>query len=130
VIPTPPSKILSSNEAATILGVPCYLILAGYARPCFPTTTRSHPSHTVVIIPDGVGSSGSVPLGIRPGAILPVSVDGVQWTRCVVPVLRSDALIPENLATWSLPPLEVITLVNRAIGASFEAGGYGPYVAG
>lgn len=130
MIPTPPSRVLSSNEAAEVLALPCYLILSGYARPYFPTTTRSHPSTTVVVLPDGAGSSGTVRPGIRPAEVLPVSVDGGQWGRCVVPVLRSDALSPENPATWSLPSLEVVALVGRALGASFESGGYGPYDGG
>lgn len=85
---------------------------------------------TVVILPDGPNSSGTVAPGIRAADILPVSVDGEQWHRCVVSVLKSDALSPDNLATWSLPSSEVITLVGRALGSSFEAGGYGPYDGG
>ena len=59
-----------------------------------------------------------------------MSVDGEQWRRCVVPVLESDALSPENPATWSLPSPEVVALVGRALGSSFESGGYGPYDGG
>jgi len=130
VIPTPPARILCSVEAAEVLALPCYLILYGYAKPYFPTSTRSHPSNVVVVLPDGIGASGTVRPGIRPYDVLPVSVDGEQWKRCVVPVLRSDALTRDNLATWSLPSDEIITLVGRAIGSSFESGGYGPYTVG
>jgi hypothetical protein len=130
MIPTPPSRILSSIEAAEVLALPCYLILSGYARPYFPTTTRSHPSRVVVVLPDGDGSAGVVRSGVRPAEVLPVSVDGEQWNRCVVPVLRSDALTRDNPATWSLPSWEVIVLVGRAIGSSFAVAGYGPYPGG
>lgn len=130
MIPTPPSRILSSNEAAKLLGLPCYLILSGYAKPYFPTTTKTHPSRTVVILPEGVGSASQVAFGILPAKVLPVSVDGQQWKRCVVQVLESNSLVRENLALWSLLPDEVITLIERSIGRSFEAGGYGPYLPG
>jgi hypothetical protein len=130
MIPVPSARILSSVEAAEVLALPCYLILSGYARPYFPTSTRTHPSRDVVVLPDGEGSSGTVPPGVRPSTVLPVSVEGEQWRRCIVPVLKSDALSRENPATWSLPSLEVLDLVGRAIGASFEVGGYGPYPIG
>jgi len=130
MIPTPPARVLCSTEAAEVLALPCYLILSGYARPYFPTSTRTHPSRSVVVLPDGEGSSGNVPPGVRPCDVLPVSVDGEQWRRCVVPVLRSDSLSRDNLATWSFPSSEVVTLVGRAIGSSFEEGGYGPYPVG
>lgn len=130
MIPIPSSRVLSSNEASTTLALPCFLILSGYARPYFPTTTRSHPSTTVVIIPDGVGASGVVPPGVKPSNVLPVPVDGGQWRRCVVPVLESDALKRDNPATWSLPSQEIIILLERAIGSSFQSGGYGPYTVG
>lgn len=130
VIPTPPARTLCSIEAAERLALPCYLILSGYAKPFFPTTTRTHPSRVVVVLPDGAGSADAVPPGLRPASVLPVSVEGEQWRRCVVPVLKSDALSPDNLATWSLPSEDVIVLVGRAIGSSFEAGGYGPYPPG
>ena len=117
-------------EAAEILAMPCYLILYGVGKPCFPTTTRTHPSRSVVIIPNGRGASGVVPPGIAPNGVLPVTVDGVQWNRCVVPVLESDTFIRSNLATWSLPPNEIIDLLGRAIGGSFESNGYGPYSIG
>ena len=130
MIPTPPARVLSSNEAAGILGLPCYLVLTGYAKPYFPTTTRSHPSRTVVVLPDGVGASGTVPLGVRPSSVLPVSVDGEQWNRCVVPVLEAPFFSRENLATWSNPPSEVLILIQRSLGLSFESGGYGPYTVG
>lgn len=130
MIPTPQSRVLSSNEAAGILALPCYLVLSGYAKPFFPTSTRSHPSTTVVVLPDGDGASGTVPPGIKPYAVLPVSVDGEQWRRCIVPVLKSDALSPDNRATWSLPSAEVVELIGRAIGSSFQSGGYGPYSVG
>lgn len=130
LIPTPPARVLSSTEAAGILGLPSYLVLAGYAKPYFPNTTRSYPSRTVVVLPDGVGASGTVLLGVRPTTVLPVSVDGEQWNRCVVPVLESPFFSRENLATWSNPPLEILSLIQRSLGLSFESGGYGPYTVG
>jgi hypothetical protein len=130
VIPIPSARVVSSEEAAGLLGLPCFMILSGYAKPYFPTSNRSHPSRTVVVLPDGVGAAGTVSPGVIPSQVLPVVVDGEQWRRCVVPVLESDALSRDNLATWSLPPMEVVTLIGRAIGASFEDGGYGPYRVG
>lgn len=84
----------------------------------------------VVVVPDGVGASGTVLLGVRPSTVLPVSVDGEQWHRCVVPVLESPFFSRENLATWSNPPPEVLSLIQRSLGLSFESGGYGPYTVG
>ncbi len=83
-----------------------------------------------MVIPNGMGASGVVPPGITPHQVLPVTVDGIQWNRCIVPVLGSNIFVRSNLATWSLPPNQIIDLLGRAIGGSFESNGYGPYSIG
>ena len=127
MIPIPHARVICTQEAVKNLSLPCFLILSGSAQPYFPTTTPFRPSFNVVVIPVGSQPTG---LGLLPSSVLPVAVDGEQWRRCVVPVLKLDALSPENPATWSLPREEIINLIGRALGVSFAAAGYGPQVAG
>jgi hypothetical protein len=127
MIPIPNARVICTQEAVKNLSLPCYLILSGSAQPYFPTTTPFRPSVSVVVIPVGSQATG---LGLLPSSVLPIAVDGEQWRRCVVPVLKLDTLTPENPATWSLPREEIINLIGRALGASFAAAGYGPQAAG
>ena len=127
MIPIPNARVICTQEAVKNLPLPCYLILSGSAQPYFPTTTPFRPSVNVVVIPIG---NQATEVGLLPNSVLPIAVDGEQWRRCVVPVLKLDALTPENPATWSLPREEIINLIGRALGASFAAAGYGPQAAG
>jgi len=115
-------RILSAEEAARYLAVPCYLVLREFADVIFPTTTHYRPSRRVVVL--GNGKSYQSPI---PTQGLPIFVDGEQWNRCVVPVLKSSTFDPENLATWNSPPWEVVGSIGRALGVSFGEAGYGPY---
>ena len=108
-------RTLSSNEAASVLGLVCYKILTRRASVEFPLTTVTSPSPFVRVT------------GL--GGVL-VDVSGTQWSGAVAPVLLSDQFSPLNLATWSLPEDQVVRLLSDAIGLSFESAGYGPYLPG
>lgn len=105
----------SAEQGSVILAPVCYRVLLGFSAPMFPGSTRNKPSTQVCVVSTGVGPYPPV---------LDVSVSGVQWQRCVVPVLRSDVFVRENLATWSLSESSIIDLLRSALEASFRAAGY------
>jgi len=120
-------RILSPVEAETELAVPCWLILAGVAQPVFPNRDRGTPSPVVLIsrVKNRLPSNFDLP---QTG--LPYPVDWRQWRTAVVPVLENQMWSPVNPVTAASittgSSQEIISLLGRALNASFVAAGWGP----
>ena len=76
-------QVLSADQIAEKLAIPCYYILLGKAYPAFPWTSTSGPSDFVQII-----KLGNIP-GV-PGWVQPITVDWRQWKSVVAPVLENE----------------------------------------
>ena len=81
------APIRTADELASLLPIPLYLIVSGYAGPIFPKTDRSNPAPAV-----GVTMNKTIPDSLRPQmeGILPIWIHWTQWQSVVVPLLNDE----------------------------------------
>jgi hypothetical protein len=77
-------QVLSADQLASLLAIPCYYILLGKATPAFPETAVPGPSSFVQVIQTGQVLSDA---HIR---VFPVYVNWRQWREVLVPVLEDE----------------------------------------
>ena len=87
------APILTADELASLLPIPLFLIISGYAGPIYPKTDRSNPAPAV-----GIVGIKTLPDSLRPrvNQILPVWIHWTQWQAVVAPLI-SD----ERVTDWS-----------------------------
>ena len=78
------APIRTAGELASILPIPLYLMVSGFAGPIFPKTDRSNPAPAV-----GIVMLKTIPNSLRPqmAGILPVWIHWTQWRDVVAPLL-------------------------------------------
>lgn len=84
------------------VAIGCYLILRGRATPSFPTSSRSHPSHMVVV-------TLNTPNDPYAGEF-PFQIQGTEWRKVVAPLLEDPAWKAEVMNRESTDVIERITL--------------------
>ena len=105
---------MTAEEAVVVLTLPLFHILTRQAFVTFPTTTTAHPSKTVLIeYSSGAPQDGS----------LPVHMEGNQYHKAVVPVLK-DPLLDWNLPINRIDKKKYQDLIGNKIRESFEVAGY------
>lgn len=109
-------KLLTPEEAKRVLTLPCLLILLGDVQACFPVGTRRASWSSVVWL---------TPVRRAPprlsGVKFPVVVGGLQWERCVVPVLRDPSWEGRVATSWDTDFDWLVETLGEAIRASFQA---------
>lgn len=115
------------KQARDLLSAPVYAVLAQQAVPIFPGTSLAAPSGLVGIFRLPGTHCRHQPNGVT--VVLPVWLNGRQWERAVVPVLRdprwsNQGLIFQWVQNNNLPLL--IGFIGEALALSFHEAGYGP----
>ena len=81
------APIKTADELASLLPIPLFLIVSGYAGPIYPKTDRSNPAPAV-----GIVGIKTLPDSLRPrvNQILPVWIHWTQWQSVVVPLMADE----------------------------------------
>ena len=105
---------MTAEEAVVVLTLPLFYILTRQALVTFPSTTTAHPSRSARIeYSSGTPQEGS----------LPVDMEGNQYQRAVVPVLKNP-LLDWNLPINRIDEQKYQDLIGHKIRESFEEAGY------
>ena len=83
------APLRTTRELQQVLPVPVYLWVSGMAGLVYPSTTRANPSAMV-----GFVATRTLPSWVGQGS-LPLYVNGRQWEKAVVPLLKD-----KRLTTW------------------------------
>mgnify|MGYP000261659555 CR=1 FL=1 len=81
------APIKTADQLASLLPIPLFLIVSGYAGPIYPKTDRSNPAPAVGII-----GTKTIPDSLKPLAsnLLPIWIHWTQWQSVVAPLLDDE----------------------------------------